>query len=296
LGLTLELKDVPVPALVVVSANQNPTPNSPGVKTDLALATARFEVASIKPVNPNEPIAAGRSGGEARFLGTLRGLITQAFMITPNSANDVIVGLPKSADSQIWDVTAKFPRTGEGAPMAGGARPLPPQRSVVMEMLRGVLADQFELKTHTENREITVYAMIPAGGKPKMTPGDPKARAECQVDPTAVKPFQNMGTMMNCTNITVAEYAEGLNQATGFFDHPLVDASGLKGGWNFKIGWSRPNQGRAPVQGGAAGEAAEPTGLSSYEAVEYFMGLKLVKQKRPYPVIVVDHVGEMPIQ
>ncbi len=292
LGLTLELKDVPVPALVVVSANRNPTPNSPAVKTDLALATARFEVASVKPINPAEPMRFGPlGGGELRFGGTLRNLITQAFMLTPNSANDVIVDLPKSADSQAWLITAKLPSTGEGAPIAGGARPLPPQPSVVMEMLRGLLADQFELKTHTENREVTVYAMTLPGGKMKMTPGDPKARADCQVDPTAVKPFPNMGTMMNCTNITVADYAEGLNQATGFFDHPLVDASGLKGGWNFKIGWSRANQGRPPDQ-----TAAEPTGLSSYEAVEYFMGLKLVKQKRPYPVIVVDHVDEMPLQ
>jgi uncharacterized protein (TIGR03435 family) len=296
-GLTLELKDVPVPALVVESVNRNPTPNSPAVKTDLAVATARFEVASIKPINPAEPMRFGPLGGsELRFLGTLRNLITQAFMLTPNSANDVIIDLPKSGDSQVWLITAKLPSTGEGAPTGGGARPQPPPRSLVMEMLRGVLADQFELKTHTEDREVTVYAMTPMGGKPKMTPGDPKVRSDCQVDPTAVKPFPNMGTMMNCTNITVAEYAEGLNQATGFFDHPLVDASGLKGGWNFKIGWSRANQGRPLAQGGAAGDAPEPTGLSSYEAVEYFMGLKLVKQKRPYPVIVVDHVDEMPLQ
>jgi uncharacterized protein (TIGR03435 family) len=40
----------------------------------------------------------------------------------------------------------------------------------------------------------------------------------------------------------------------------------------------------------------EPTGLTSYEAVERLTGLKLVKQKRSIPVIVVDHVDEKPIE
>lgn len=296
LGLTLELKDVPLPALVIESANRNPTPNAPEVKTDLKLTTARFEVASIKPLRPAERINMGNLGGsELRFFGNLRDLITQAFMITPNSANDVILGLPKSVDSQIWIITAKLPSIGEGAPTGGGARPQPPPRSVVMEMLRGLLADQFELKTHTESREATVYAMT-VPGKPKMIQADGTHRTECPVDPTAVKPFPNMGTMVNCMNITMAEFAESLNQATGFFDHPIVDATGLKGGWNFKIGWSRANPPPPPPNGNQAGEATEPTGLTSYEAVEKQMGVKLVKQRRSIPVIIVDHVDEKPVE
>jgi uncharacterized protein (TIGR03435 family) len=164
-----------------------------------------------------------------------------------------------------------------------------------MEMLRGLLADQFELKTHTEDREVTVYAMT-LPGKPKMTPGDPAERSTCVVDPTAVKPFPNMGTMVSCRNYMMADFAEDLNQATGFFDHPLVDATGLKSGWNFKIGWSNVSRGPALPNGNQAGEPAEPTGLTSYEAVERLTGLKLLKQKRSIPVIVVDHVDEQPIE
>ncbi len=296
LGLALELKDVPAPALVIESVNRNPTPNDPAVNTDLRLTTARFEVASIKPINPRERIAIGNRGGsEIRLVGTLRSLMAQAFMITPNASKDVIIGLPKSADSQLWDVTAKLPSTGEGAPIGGGPRPLPPSRSVVMEMLRGLLADQFELKTHSENREVTVYAMT-LPGKPKMTKADGTERAECPADPLAVKPFPNMGTMVSCRNMTMADFAENLNQATGFFDHPIVDATGLKGGWNFKIGWSRANPAAQPPNPAQPGEATEPTGLTSYEAVERQMGVKLVKQKRSIPVIVVDHVDEKPLE
>lgn len=295
LGLTLELKDVPVPALVVESINRNPTPNAPEVKTVLGPTTVRFEVASIKPLNPGERPMGNLGGSEVRFGGTLRNLIVQAFMLYPNSANDVIFGLPKSADSQIWIITAKLPNTGEGAPIGGGARPQPPPRSRVMEMLRGLLADQFELKTHTEDREATVYAMtLPA--KPKMTQGDANERSTCHVDPTAIKPFPNMGTMVTCRNYSMADFAMDLNQATGFFDHQIVDATGSKVGWNFSIGWSSGNQGPRPPNANQTGEATEPTGLTSYEAVEKLTGLKLVKQKRSIPVLIVDHVDEKPIE
>jgi len=219
--------------------------------------------------------------------GTLKTLITQAFLITPNSANDVIIGLPKSADSQFWEITAKWPSTGEGALRGSAERPVPPTRSVLAEMVRGLLAEQFGLKTHTENRKVTVYAMT-LRGKPKMTRAKGTERADCPADPLAVKPYPNMGTMVSCTNMTMPDFAENLNQATGFFDHPIVDATGLKGGWNFKIGWSRVTQGPPNPD--------EPVGMTSYEAVERQMGVRLVKQQRSIPVIVVDHVEEKPLE
>jgi uncharacterized protein (TIGR03435 family) len=301
LGLNLELKNVPMPALLVESVKRKPTPNAPGVSTDLGLAAARFEVASIKPVNPNERILpGGRGGSEMRFIGTLRTLVGQAFRIQPNAVTDEVIGLPKSADTQFWDITAKLPSTGEGAPIVAGARTQQPPRAVVLEMLRGLLADQFELKTHTENQEVTVYAMTIPGGKPKMTQADESERMSCKAAPNAPKPFPNMGTMVDCRNITMAEFAENLEQATGFFDHPIVDSTGLKGGWDFLIGWSRPESARPPnpnQAGGAAGDAADPSGtLSSYDALQRELRIKLVKQKRSIPVIVVDHVNEKPIE
>jgi uncharacterized protein (TIGR03435 family) len=300
LGLTLELKNVPMPALVVESVNRKPTPNAPGVSTNLGLAAARFEVASIKPIDPTQRILpGGRSGSEMRFLGTLRTLIGQAFRIQPNAVNDEVIGLPKSADTQVWEITAKLPSTGEGAPVVNGTRPQPPSRAVVLEMLRGLLVDQFELKTHSEEREVTVYVMTIPGGKPKMTQADESERMSCKAAPNAPKPFPNMGTMVDCRNITMAEFAENLEQATGFFDHPIVDGTGLKGGWDFLIGWSRPEGARVPTsaQGGVGADATDPSGaLSSYDAVQRELGIKLVKQKRSIPVVVVDHVDERPLE
>src|SRR5262249_48860831 len=156
-----------------------------------------------------------------------------------NVAEDIVVGLPKSTDSQRWDITAKVPSTGEGAPNMVGGRPQPPPFSVGVEMLRGLLVDQFELKTHTENREVTVYALTVPGGKQKMTRAQESERSGCQPDPNAPKPVQNMGPMIGCKNVSMAELADNLQRMAGaYIDHPIVDATGLEGGWNFLIGWT----------------------------------------------------------
>jgi uncharacterized protein (TIGR03435 family) len=63
----------------------------------------------------------------------------------------------------------------------------------------------------------------------------------------------------------------------------IVDATGLQGGWNYLIGWTpraqleapqTPNPGQTP---GATAGAADPNGISVFDAVEKELGLKLVK-------------------
>ena len=304
LGLKLELQDIPVPALMVASVNRKPSPNSPEVATALAMAAPRFEVAAIKPANPDQRgfVPRGllyRGGSQMQISGTIRSLVALAFQIQPNAANDEIFGLPKSADSQIWEITAKLPSAGEGAPHSAGGRLAPPPLSVALDMLRGLLIDQFELKTHTENREVTVYAVTLGGGKLKLTKADESERTGCIPDPNAPKPFPNLWVMANCKNFTMAEFARNLEQVTGFFDHPIVDATGLQGGWNYLIGFDHhpPPQASSPNQPpGTIARASDPGYMSPYEALEKELGLKLVKTKRSIPVIIVDHVDEKPLE
>lgn len=306
LGLKLELQDVPMTALVIEGVKRKPTPNPVGVETALALAAARFEAASIKPADPDKPPMVGllyTGGSEMKAGGTLRDLIALALQIPPNVAGDTLIGIPKSADAQHWDIVAKVPSTGEGAPNVVRGRPQPPPLSVGLEMLRGLLLDQFELKTHTENREVTVYALMLGGGKPKLTQADDSERSGCKPDANAPKPVSNMGPMIGCKNTTMAELAQNLQQmANAYIDHPIVDATGLEGGWDFLVGWTPRGMLQTPAapnpnqSSGAMPEAADPNGISVFEAVQRELGLKLVKQTRSIPVIVVDHVDEKPIQ
>ncbi len=303
LGLKLDLKDVPLPALAIESVNRKPTANPTGIPSSLVLAAARFEAASVKPANPDERPFTGiiyAGGSQMQAGGTLRELIAMALQVTPNVAADMVSGLPKSADSQRWMITAKVPPDGEGAPNRGGGRALPPPLSVALEMLRGLLLDQFELKTHTENRDVTVYALTTGSGKPKMTRAEESERSGCKVDPNAPKPALNVSIVFACRNTTMGDLAENLQRmANAYIDHPIVDATGLEGGWDFPLGWTPKNllqpQAANPNAAGGAAEASDPNGISVFEAVEKELGLKLVKQKRSIPVIVVDQVAEKPI-
>lgn len=306
LGLKLEVKNVDLPSLVIEHVNRKPTANPDGVAATLALAEARFEAASIKRANPDQHVFQGllyTGGSQMRAGGTLRFLIAISLQISPNLANDLVVGLPKSADSQRWDITAKVPSTGEGAPNVAGGQPLPPPLSIGLEMLRGLLLDQFELKTHTEKREVTVYALTLASDKPKLSRADDTERSGCKQDPDAPKPFSNISSMIGCKNTTMTELAQNLQQMAGaYIDHPIVDATGLEGGWDFVIGWTpkatlEKSQAPNPTQdAGAVLQASDPSGISVFDAVDKELRLKLVKQKRIIPVIVVDHVDEEPIQ
>jgi uncharacterized protein (TIGR03435 family) len=306
LGLKLELQNVPMPALVIESVNRKPTANVGGINTVLAVSAARFEAATIKPANPDDRPMTGllyTGGSQMKAGGTLRDLIAMALQISPNIAADRIVGLPKSAETQRWDITAKVPMTGDGAPNVVGGRPQPPPLSIGLEMLRGLLLDQFQLKTHAEEREATVYALMAGNGKPKMTKADDSERSGCKPDPTAPKPVTNMGAMIACKNTSMAELAQSLQQmANAYIDHPIVDGTSIDGGWDFLIGWTPrgmlqaqqvPNPNQAP---GAIAEASDPNGISVFDAIEKELGLKLVKQKRSISVIVVDHVAEKPIE
>ena len=303
LGLKLELKDVPMPSLVIENVDRKPAPNPPGAEKALTLAAARFEAASIKPAAPDSQFVGllYTGGSSMRAGGTLRQLVAMSLQLSPNLANDIVVGLPKYADGQRWEINAKVPTTGEGAPNTVNGRLMPPPLSVGLEMLNGMMIDSFGMKTHTENREITVYALVAGNGKPKMTQANESERSGCKPEPNAPPPMPGV-QMIGCKNTTMGELAETLARfANAYIDHPIVDATGLQGGWDFLVGWTprgmlQQAQAANSIQPGGSEAASAPTGMTVFEAVDKILGLKLVKQTRSYPVLVVDHIAEKPVE
>jgi len=304
LGLKVEQQPVATAVIVVDSVNQKPTDNAPGVGQAIVAEKPEFETAEIKPSPPGTTGIGIRytQGGRIDAQGTLKQLIGISQEILPNLTNDMIAGGPKYIDTEHYQIVAKAPSSGIGAPNRAGGQEQAPPLQVALMMLRALLEDRFKLKTHQEERPTTVYAVLGTRNESKLKRADPLTRASCRPDPAAVQAAKITVPMqaITCQNTTIAELARNLSQiAGGYIDHPVLDKTGLEGGWDFTLMWS-PRQALdqaapRPADAGGLGAAVDPGGYSVFEGLEKHLGLKLEKQTHPFPVIVIDSMEQKPI-
>jgi uncharacterized protein (TIGR03435 family) len=288
LGLKLEPQKAPLPVLIVDSVNQKPSANDPGVATKIPPpAPTEFEVATIKLSPPDAKGQNGRMQNGRLDLKnfTLKQLMQIAWEL--NNNDELIVGLPKSADSTRYDILAKIATAGPGA-----AADL--DDDTLIRMLRGLLIERFALKTHMEDRPVSAYTMT-ATKQVKLQKADPQNRTHCKAGAGST-PILNR--LITCTNTNTAQLAAVLqDMASGYVKAPIKDATGLDGYYDFSVTFSGVNL----IPGGrfdpnANSEASDPNGsLTLPEALQKQLGLKLEIGKRPLPVLVVDHVEEKPV-
>jgi uncharacterized protein (TIGR03435 family) len=297
LGLKLEQRQTPTPVIVVTSANRTPGANPPGVAEALPPipAPTEFEVADVKLSSPDAapgltPIMMRMMPG-GRFVSNgmpMRFLINRAFIV---NNNDQIVGLPSWADTVKLDITAKAP----GDAVTGFLG----DQETLAPMLRALLTDRFKMTYHSEERPMSAYSLVQA--KPKMKKADPASRIFCRTGaaPAGSPPGSQM---LTCQNATMALFAARLQNLGPGLDWPVIDATGIEGGWDFTLTFSRIPPGlNRPGRGGDAGVpggeplASDPGGgYTIVEAIEKQLGLKLQSQKRPVPVFVIDHIEQKP--
>jgi uncharacterized protein (TIGR03435 family) len=100
--------------------------------------------------------------------------------------------------------------------------------------------------------------------------------------------------------MTMAEFGDELrNLANGYIYYPVLDATGLEGGYDFTLSFSPIQSLNAPAPKPAAGAdpnaASDPSGaVSLFDAINKQLGLKLEKQRRPEPALVIDHIDDKP--
>jgi uncharacterized protein (TIGR03435 family) len=303
LGLKLSLETAPRPVQIVESLNETPTPNVPDLgKIMPPLPPAQFEVATIKPSAPDEKQDGRISGDEVNVHAfPLRTLINLSWDLDANDRGE-IVGAPKWLDSDKIDVEAKVATSN----LSEGAGPGRPSIAFddLREMLKALLIDRFEMKVRMEDQAVDSYELV--AEKPKLTPADPKSRTNCHIgpgpdgkDPRTTSPILNM--LLTCQNVTIDQAVEEFPHFAAYYlYYPPVDKTGLKSGWDFTLNWSSGDNMPGFNGGGGqpqseSGTASEPNGaLSFYDAVSKELGLKLVKIKRPEPVLVIDHIDEQP--
>jgi len=161
----------PLVVCVVVALGIGHT-NAFAQATTTAAAPVRFEVASVKPSDPNASsgvfgsIPAMRpqgAGGIAVSNMPLRLLVRMAYGVQDFQ----LVGGPTWQMSSKFDITAKAP---EGTTQ--GTQDLLP-------MMKALIAERFKLKTHTETRELPTYALMVARSDGKLGPDIKPSSSEC---------------------------------------------------------------------------------------------------------------------
>jgi len=220
----------------------------------------------------------------------------------------VLAGAPKWLDSDRFDILAK---AVSDAPGGDGPRI---EIEDLRQMLQALLIDRFKMKTHMEDRPVSAYTLIAVN--PKLRKADPLSRTRCKEgpgpdgkDPRVATPVLNR--LLSCQNMTMGQIGDELQRvAGGYIYGPVLDGTGIKGSWDFTLSFSSADQTKARAAGGGGaagggaggssssdGAASDPSGaLTLFDAVSRQLGLKLEKQRRPAPVLVIDHIEEKPTE
>jgi uncharacterized protein (TIGR03435 family) len=309
LGLKLEPQRIPAPVLIVDSVNEKPTGNPPEVTSALPPPPpAEFEVAVVKPSAPDaRTMARIQPGGRFDVEGlSLKFLIAFAWNFDP-ATNDMIVGLPKYAESARYDITAKAPTA-----ISGSANNVQADIDDLRLMLQALLKDRFKLAAHMEDRPVSAFNLVAV--KPKLKKADPMNRTGWKEgpgadgkDPRIANP--TLSRLITCQNMTMAQFADLLQKmANGYIHSPVLDKTGLEGGWDFTLSFSAAGLLQSAPGGRGGGDAAQqapggvatasdPNGaLSLPDAINKQLGLKLEEVKRPVPVLIIDHLDEKPTE
>jgi uncharacterized protein (TIGR03435 family) len=235
-------------------------------------AHPKFDVATIKPSQPNQPGKGfGFNGTHTRTFHTnVNDLIAVAYGMHSKQ----IIGAPDWLGTDLYDID--------------GVADVPGRPSIKQmgEMMQGLLADRFALKFHHEQRELSVYSIQVATGGPKMKettagPNDPQGFG-----------LRGFGDLV-VRNMTMKEFASWMQ--SGIMDKPVIDQTGLTASYDFNLKWT-PDDSQFVQFRGTNGPIQPPAGdnpnapPSLYTALQEQLGLKFTATKAMDDVIVIDHI------
>ena len=234
----------------------------------------KFEVASVRerPRGSLISMVGGDPSGSRLTLEamSLCDLISWAYNIKPWQ----VAGGPPWAGIQrertMLDSAAK--RFDIAAKAEGDA---PRSREEFREMLQALLADRFHLILHRETKEMPVYALIVAKDGPKFHQSEPEAKGILRM---------NGDGKITASGGTITQLANWFSNANGV-DRPVIDQTGLTGHYDFTLEWSNSLR----------GEPLDSNAPSIFTAMSEQLGLKLVPQKAPVEIFVIDG-AELPTE
>jgi uncharacterized protein (TIGR03435 family) len=245
-------------------------------------APLRFEVASIKPADPDA------KGSQIRYMPggglnitniPLRAMIGLAYDVRDFQ----ISGAAGWVGTERFNITARAERGAASEVPDDFAKMTDEQRKTgseqMAERLRGLLAERFQLVVHKETKEQPIYVLGLAKNGPKLK------------ENTAPGPRQGMS--MNRGRLEgfaapMAMLGQILSQNMG---RPVVDKTGLTGKYDFVLEWTPDVGAGAGTSGfgdGINSPAPAPGGPTIFTALQEQLGLRLESQRGPVENIVID--------
>jgi len=139
-----------------------------------------------------------------------------------------------------------------------------------------------------------VYSLVVAKGGSKMQAVQTDAPDSKGGMGRAMMRFSTQGMALEAHGASMESLAHAIAQQLG---STVVDKTGLTGRYDYSLKWT-PEPGTGPMmrvsEGGtpAGAEPAANTDPSIFTALQDQLGLKLVSQKEPVEVIVIDHIEQ----
>lgn len=226
-----------------------------------------FEVATIKPSNPDAPgkLFTIRGREVLTINTTLADLITMSHEVHLRQ----VVGGPPWMESDKYDIT--------GRPQAEGT----PSSVQLRGMIRSLLQSRFKLTTHTEKRDLPAYALTVGKAGHKLS------RNETNPNGPPGLLFKGLG-VLPAVNATMADFAGVMQLAV--LDRPVVDRTGLQGRFDFTLSWT-PDESQFRSMGVTVPPPSADAKLPGlFTAIQEQLGLRLESVTAPVEVIVIDRV------
>ena len=259
-----------------------------------------FEVASVRPTNPNADggfkSKDGKGGGlppvlshsRLTFSATLFGMVVRAYAIKgcrpALQANCALLsGGPDWVKKDRFDILAKIP---EGAPEYTFQQFFDGKAPQIQLMLQALLAERFNLKVHREKKQMPVYALVIAKKGPNLKKSAEVEKRELpdgtviearglMVQP-AVQPNGESVIRLNAKNASMQEVSEIFSSILG---RPVLDRTGLKGEFDFTMEYGADGDQPLTALGGP----------EVFTAFQEQAGLKLQATRAAVDVLVIDH-------
>ena len=237
-----------------------------------AISQSTFEVASVKPSAPEgtgffiRPLP----GGGLQVNGaSLKILISVAYEVRQFQ----IVGESPWADAERFDIDARTAISGVQA-----APDPKDDRRKILEGLKSLLADRFQLVLHSETREQAVYKLVVNKGGTKFQESK---------EPRGLIRKMSSG-MIKGQAVTLDSLALSLSNEVG---RRVIDNTGLNGKYDFELKWEPRQPSAIAIVAGQTIELAlaeDPDAPSVFNALQEQLGLRLESGRGPVEVLVID--------